>query len=82
MKEQSKKIISKIISTLITLVLILSVFLCFTVIKQIREQGYVSILGHSFFKVITGSMSPEIEIGELIHTQAQDIDVRNQRSTF
>ena len=74
MKKLSKITIGKVISITATILLILSTVLCFTVIKQINEKGYVSLGGNSFFKVVTGSMSPEIEVGELIRTSKVSID--------
>ena len=74
MKKQNKIIIGKIISIFVTVLLVSATVLCFTVIKQTKEAGYVSLGGHSFFRVVTGSMSPEIEIGELILTKKQNIN--------
>ena len=74
MKKQSKIIIGKVISIVATVLLVLATALCFTVIHQTRDKGYVSLGGHSFFKVVTGSMSPEIEVGELIRTEKVRIE--------
>lgn len=72
-KNQSKKTKNKAISALSSIILVLTVFLCLFVAIQVLSKGYVSIAGHSFFRVVTGSMSPSIEAGSLIHTQKEDI---------
>ena len=64
----------KIVSALVTVVLICSVFLCFSVVMQVLNRGYASIGGYSCFRVITGSMEPEIPVGALILSRKVDID--------
>ena len=71
--EQNTKIRNKIISSVVTLVLVVSIFLCLTVVVQLLNKGYVSLFGNSYFRVITGSMEPEIRVGELIHTKKVDM---------
>ena len=57
----------------VTLLLVVSIFLCLSVVIQLLNKGYVSLFGHSYFRVITGSMEPEITVGELIHTKKVDM---------
>lgn len=74
-KQQFKaKIGKKIVSSLVTLLLVCTVFLCFSVVMQVLNKGYASIGGYSLFRVVTGSMEPEIFAGELIASKSVDID--------
>ena len=74
-KQQFKaKIGKKIVSSLVTLLLVCTVFLCFSVVMQVLNKGYASIGGYSLFRVVTGSMEPEIFAGELIAAKSVDID--------
>ncbi len=72
MEKQSKK--TKILSGLVTVLLILSISLCLFVFAQVTGKGYVSVFGFSFFRVATGSMEPTIPIGAIILTQKTDIE--------
>ena len=71
--EQKTRIRNKIISSVVTLLLVFSIFLCLSVVVQLLNKGYVSLFGNSYFRVITGSMEPEIKVGELIHTKKTDM---------
>lgn len=64
----------KIVSSLVTLFLICAVFLCFSVMMQVLNKGYASIGGYSLFRVVTGSMEPEIFAGEMIASKSVDIE--------
>ena len=69
MKElEEKKIrqIQKWMGSLITLGLILVVALCLYVVIQVLSHGYVNFGGFMMFRVITGSMEPEIPTGALL----------------
>ncbi len=72
MEKQSKK--TKILSGLVTVLLILSIGLCLFVFAQVSGKGYVSMFGFSFFRVTTGSMEPSIPVGAIILTQKTDIE--------
>ena len=61
-------------SSLVTLFLICAVFLCFSVMMQVLNKGYASIGGYSLFRVVTGSMEPEIFAGEMIASKSVDIE--------
>jgi len=76
MKNQEEKIPPKynISSILSTVVLIISVLLCLTVIVQVMTNGYVQIGGYSLFRVVTGSMEPELPVGSLLLCRQTPID--------
>ena len=61
-------------SLLVTLLLILTVALCLYVVIQVMSHGYVSFGGTMFFRVVTGSMEPEIPVGALIKTKEVPIE--------
>ena len=47
---------------------------------QIMTRGYVTIAGHSMFRVVTGSMEPTISVGALLicdDTEIEDIQVND-----
>ena len=73
-KETKHRRVGKIISSAVTVLLIVTVCFCLFVIVQVMSRGYVSIGGHSFFKVVTGSMEPNLKVGELIMTDDVPID--------
>ncbi len=76
--NKDKNIRNKIISAIVSVFLVASVFVCLFVVIQVLSNGYVSIGGYSFFKVVTGSMEPEIPVGALIlskETEMDDIEV-------
>ena len=76
--NKDKNIRNKIISAIVSVLLVASVFVCLFVVIQVLSNGYVSIGGYSFFKVVTGSMEPEIPVGALIlskETEMNDIEV-------
>ena len=64
---------SKIITTVVTLILIAAIGLCLFVAIQVLGKGYASFGGYSFFRVVTGSMEPEIQVGTLILTENVDM---------
>jgi len=73
-EKSSKSVRNKIISSVVSLFLVLAIFFCLFVVIQVLSKGHVSIAGHSFFKVVTGSMEPSISVGELILTKRVDMD--------
>lgn len=74
MEKQNKKIRKKLISGVVTVILIMAICLCLFSFAQVVNKGYVSFFGYSFFKVTTGSMEPTISVGALILTQDVQID--------
>lgn len=61
-----KKIISKIVLLILLCILII---VCYK--KYIKKEESISILGKSFYIVYSGSMMPEIEVGELLIVSKQ-----------
>ena len=61
-------------SILSTVVLVISMILCLTVVVQIMTNGYVQIGGFSLFRVVTGSMEPELPVGTLLLCKKTPID--------
>ena len=74
MKDQNKKTSYKLVSGIVSVLLLLAVCCCIFAFAQKMNKGYVSFLGYSLFRVTTGSMEPTITIGELIITQDVPID--------
>lgn len=68
MKEetQTQSLRGKLSSGLSSLALVIAVVLCLTVVVQVTTNGYVQIGGYSLFRVITGSMEPEIPVNSLL----------------
>ena len=61
-------------SVVISWVLVIAVLLCVGVLAQVLSKGYVSVAGFSLFRVVTGSMEPEIPVGSLIISKEVDIE--------
>lgn len=55
------------------MLLIASICLCLFVVVQVLSDGYATFGGHSFLRVVTGSMEPTLSVGELIMTKEVDI---------
>lgn len=73
-QTQKKSIKKKIRNTVITVALILAVLLCLYIAIQVMTTGRVSIFGFSMFRVVTGSMEPQIPVGSLLLCQDTEID--------
>ena len=71
--EKKQKTSVKAVNILVTVALVLAVILCFTVVTQVLSHGYVSLFGHSLFRVVTGSMEPEIPVGAILVAKETDI---------
>lgn len=56
----------KIGSIVVSVILAVAVVLCVIVMIQVLTEGYVSIAGYSLFRVVTGSMEPEIPVGAML----------------
>lgn len=71
-KKESEK--SKNLGQIIvSVVLVLAVVLCLYVTIQVMTNGYVSFFGYSLFRVVTGSMEPEIPVGAILVAKKVDI---------
>ena len=64
----------KLIVILVNVLLFLSIVFCTTVAMQVTKKGYVTIAGHSMFRVVTGSMEPTMPIGSLLISQETEIE--------
>lgn len=56
------------------LALVISVIICVSVVTQVMTNGYAQIGGISLFRIVTGSMEPEIPVGSIIVCQETDIE--------
>ena len=68
MSERNEKSSMKdrIANTLVSVILILAIILCAYVTIQVMTESYVSVFGHSLFRVVTGSMEPTIPVGAVL----------------
>lgn len=73
-KEEKQKIRKKVGSVLSTLVLAVTILLCLMVMFQVFTKGYVQIGGMSLFRIVTGSMEPELPVGTLVMCNKTDIN--------
>ncbi len=71
--KQNKLSFFTIVNHGLSLLLLLSVLLCGQVIWQVSQNGYVSFLDKSIFRVVTGSMEPTLPIGTILLSQETDI---------
>ncbi len=69
-----KLIPENVASVVVSWTLVVSVLLCVGVLAQVLSKGYVSIAGYSLFRVVTGSMEPEVPVGSLLVSKSVDID--------
>ncbi len=53
--------------------LALVVCLCFLITVQVMTKGYASFMGFSCFRVVTGSMEPQIPVGTILLCKSEDI---------
>ena len=73
----NKKLKIRLISGLTTVLLLLSIVACLFLTLQSLSKGYVSVGGFSIFRVVTGSMEPNIHKGAIIIAKKQDISAIN-----
>lgn len=71
--EKNKKVRNRILTSIVSLFLVVTIGICLFVVVQVLSNGHVSFWGYSFFRVVTGSMEPSISVGELLLTQKDDI---------
>ncbi len=64
----------QVLPALVTVLLACTVIICFTVVVQVLTKGYATFFGNSLFRVVTGSMEPEIPPGTLILSRETDIE--------
>lgn len=65
MKQKIKKIVSRVINVLSIIVIIFAVWVLLTVITTKKDET-PNILGFSVFRVMSGSMEPEISVNSMI----------------
>ena len=69
-----KKLSEKIWSVATSILLVLALLFCFSVVYQMQTKRFVSVFGCSVFRVITDSMEPEIPVGALIISKETSIE--------
>lgn len=74
MEEKQESKLLRVVSALVTVVLILAVILCIYIVFQLMNHGSVSFGGHMMFRVVTGSMEPTMSVGTLLMTKQVDIE--------
>lgn len=74
MEEKQESKLLRVVSALVTVVLILAVILCIYIVFQLMNHGRVSFGGHMMFRVVTGSMEPTMSVGTLLMTKQVDIE--------
>ena len=73
-EEKDIRRIQKWMGILVTLGLILVVALCLYVVIQVMSYGYANLGGFMMFRVVTGSMEPEIPTGALLIAREVEIE--------
>jgi signal peptidase I len=72
--RSQKKLSEKIWSVVTSILLVLALLFCFSVVYQMQTKRFVSVFGCSVFRVITDSMEPEIPVGALIISKETSIE--------
>lgn len=54
--------------------LVIACVLAVSILTQVRSKGYATVFGYSTFRVVTGSMEPEIPIGALLLCHTEPIE--------
>lgn len=72
--RSQKKLSEKIWSVATSILLVLALLFCFSVVYQMQTKRFVSVFGCSVFRVITDSMEPEIPVGALIISKETSIE--------
>lgn len=66
-KQTGSKIIGTILNILIFFVMIIMMFGIYYIVQiKVQKKEYANMFGYTFFEVATGSMSPTIEIGDIV----------------
>ncbi|MBQ3562046.1 MAG: signal peptidase I [Clostridia bacterium] len=74
LKKIQSRLKIRLISGFSTLLLIIAVASCLFFTLQSLSTGYVSFFGTSVFRVVTGSMEPEIPVGALLTSKQVEIE--------
>ena len=73
-KRDPSQLKQRLLGGLTTLFLVVTVAVCLFFTLQSLSTGYVSVFGTSVFRVVTGSMEPEIPVGSLLVSQKTPIE--------
>ena len=73
LEESNHTKLHRLLSILVTILLVFAVLLCMYVVVQVMSNGYVNMGGLIMFRVVTGSMEPTIPVGALLMTREVDI---------
>lgn len=66
-KQIGSKIIGTILNILLCIVFIILLFGAYYIVQiKVQNKEYANMFGYTFFEVATGSMSPTIEIGDIV----------------
>ena len=84
MKKILKTIGNIIVSFLIIILLIILILAIYSFIElDIKEKEYCNIFGYSIFQIETGSMSPTLEIEDIIIVKLENVNIKeNDIITF
>lgn len=74
MAATKKKLKTKIISIIASVLLAISVVFCIYVAVQATRKSKVEIFGYTFYKVVSESMEPTIPVGAIIITKSCSFD--------
>ena len=72
--KKSQRYKARIASGFATLLLLVTVIICLSVVLQSISNGYVEFAGRSLFRVVTGSMEPTIPIDALLVVHKTEIE--------
>ncbi len=72
-KARAKSKIALIVEVVSSVVLLITLVVCVSVMAQVMSNGYVTIFGYSLFRVETGSMEPTISTGALLVCKEREI---------
>ncbi len=72
--KQERKLSEKIFSIATSVLLVIAILFCGTVMYQIKTDGYVTLFGCSVFRVVSESMGDTMPVGSLIISKKTDIE--------
>ena len=78
MKKKNSNIIKLILKIIYNLLIVICVLVTTVIILQKVSDGRESVAGYRIFRVITGSMNPKYEVGEVVickKTEGKDIKI-------
>ncbi len=72
--KQERKLSEKIFSVATSVLLVIAILFCGTVMYQIKTDGYVTLFGCSVFRVVSESMGDTMPVGSLIISKKTNIE--------